>query len=496
MADQESDSHSAVSAAASRCLRHITGTNVLGGVGMPLSSRSSLAEQAWELLQRREQAGAYRIVNIKDPLRLRRWYNLEVVAKHCKGLSWGAYFCLAWDLASVFTLMVAALVTSKYFLIAGLLVLFLLAVLQVGLRRAVLSPIFMLVPEGSSLFGLADHQRSALCFNLVHVILKTMCLMLAVSAFQSTSDTFSSFRCYGESEQDCSEAPDFLQSMCREGKFSAPDYISCTQQHDLWLEGNCNFNAAYCPLYDQFFSEPESSSSTSLNDRLTDEGSRAGGFFLYLGLMFGPFLCFGGSLWWAVTVVVLKKKCPWAAAPSPALREEVAAETQRRLKEFDPNKASMTGRAWILFDFGCFVFDIGTDFNTLLTYAATNNTAFFFVQAALLILAMMTQCRFGFRRVWTSFQESFAVGKRSDAFMEMTRMEKSCEAPLAMLLQYYAFWFLVSSPYAVFTAAFGMALSFRGMVSGSYELIHLSVADKLYHSAVEPEPEEKPTASG
>eukprot|EP00439_Symbiodinium_sp_Y106_P061436 s888_g9.t1 len=50
------DSHSAVSAAASRCLRHITGTNVLGGVGMPLSSRSSLAEQAWELLQRREQA--------------------------------------------------------------------------------------------------------------------------------------------------------------------------------------------------------------------------------------------------------------------------------------------------------------------------------------------------------------------------------------------------------------------------------------------------------
>ena len=34
---------------------------------------------------------------------------------------------------------------------------------------------------------------------------------------------------------------------------------------------------------------------------------------------------------------------------------------------------------------------------------------------------------------------------RSDAFMEMTRMEKSCEAPLAMLLQYYAFWFLVSS---------------------------------------------------
>ncbi|CAE7562905.1 unnamed protein product [Symbiodinium necroappetens] len=420
----------------------------------------------------------------------------EVVAKHCKGLSWGAYFCRAWDLASVFTLMVAAVVTSNYVLIAGLLVLFLLAVVRVGLRRTVLSPIFMLVPEGSSIFGLADHQRSARCFNLVHVILKTMCLMLAVYAFLSTSDTFSSFRCYGESGQDCSQAPDFLQSMCRDGNFSAPDYISCTEQHDFWLEGNCNVNAAYCPFY-HLFGEPESSPSSSLNDQLTDAGSQLGGLFLYLSLMVGPFLCFGGSLCWAVTVVVLHKKCPWAAPPSPTLREEVAAETQRRLTEFDPNKASMTGRAWILFDFGCFVFDIGTDFNTLLTYAATNNTAFFFAQAFLFLLALMTQCRFGFRRVWTSFQESFAVGKRSDAFMEMTRMEKSCEAPLAMLLQYYAFWFLVSSRYAVFTAAFGMALSFRGMVSGSYELIHLSVADKLYHSqAVQPEPEEKPTASG
>ena len=112
--------------------------------------------------------------------------------------------------------------------------------------------------------------------------------------------------------------------------------------------------------------------------------------------------------------LIRQQRCPWAAPPSPTLREEVAAETQRRLTEFDPNKASMTGRAWILFDFGCFVFDIGTDFNTLLTYAATNNTAFFFAQAFLFLLALMTQCRFGFRRVWTSFQESFAVGKRRD----------------------------------------------------------------------------------
>lgn len=91
-------------------------------------------------------------------------------------------------------------------------------------------------------------------------------------------------------------------------------------------------------------------------------------------------------------------------------------------------------------------------------------------------------------KLWNATCESLKISQSTDDLEMIMLSEKSVEAPLQLLLQFYAFPFVTSSDVAVFSYICSLLLSLKSVAEAAYWLAEL----KLHNALVTQEYESLP----
>ena len=130
--------------------------------------------------------------------------------------------------------------------------------------------------------------------------------------------------------------------------------------------------------------------------------------------------------------------------------------------------------------FGLLLVDVLSDLNCITTFFWNKHYLFGVFALLVLVASSVQQLRqSGPKVLWAEYKESLSAGYPTDRFLAFSFTEKSVEAPLSLLLQFYTFPFVTGDVWALYTFSFSMLLSLYSITDAAYALFHLDMFDEL-----------------
>ena len=418
----------------------------------------------------------------------------QVVRESAKYRSWLVSCETATTLASWLPLVIVTWFTSPLMLLPCLLLLYLAALLRMDKSPLLplCHPILLLLPVRFSAFGLRNGQHSAFQFRVLSGILRGLALVALGTmpwwypwaAYQD----FMGFCEYGygygsvNGTQDCNGLPAWLQEDCNNDILRAADFLSC--QEDSWLfAGSCRLWAASCRLSSNSYVDPMFA-LLCLVALVHHQPLEKLGFLGFTAAQHMREFYFEQvseySLefaWYIVPCLSFLVSTILQLLPTKNLAQQLQACP---VLQGDLPEASAWDRLKVHKLFCLLVVDFVSDLNCMGTFFGESTTSLVSLRSSYLWLSGMQQLRqSGPKVLWEEYQVSLSAGYPTDRFLAFSFTEKSVEAPLSLLLQFYTFPFVTGDLWAVYSFSFSMLLSLYTITDAAYVLIHLDMFDEL-----------------
>eukprot|EP00438_Fugacium_kawagutii_P021364 Skav220326 [mRNA] locus=scaffold972:275191:276114:- [translate_table: standard] len=234
-------------------------------------------------------------------------------------------------------------------------------------------------------------------------------------------------------------------------------YADCLGRLPWYFRGICNMRAGQCyqdalPQWARFVA--------------------AGG-----PMAFGPFLALPASL---LLSYCISKAMDAEGLEISRSEETESSEDESALVDINSKESEdvtvFKRLKFFTFDLFPFVFDVFLDLNGILQFILTGNFQFAIVSTGIFAMSIAQQLRRGIlHKFWQAAIESMHRAHATDDLEVIMLSEKSVEAVTQLMLQYYAFYFVTSSEFAVWSFLFSMALSLRSVADAVYYLIELDL---------------------
>ena len=371
--------------------------------------------------------------------------------------SWVVFITIVFEIMSHLMVMVAAWVSTAYVIPVYLLLHFLIAtqVTDLSVRRLLEAPLLWLFPSSRLVSSRPRAARSArLCSWLLRWAMFGIVLTGRDVWVEYVHD--GDYICYNDPRHSCQGLPPWLQTpqyktWWHGGSPSCladPEvYGSCLTELPWFTRSYCNAQAGYCAVL-------------ALPLWLRDLSRYVLAVGPVLGLVVG-------------TLLNLCTCCCKQLAEVPGT--QVATMNTVTGEVGWVKKASYT-----LMIVGPFYLDVILDMNGILQYVLTGNFMFSAGSAIIFFTSLHQQvARGAVQKLWNATLESVKLGQSTDDLEVIMLSEKSVEAPLQLLLQFYAFPFVTSSDAAVFSFICSLLLSFKSVAEATYWLAELKLHDAI-----------------
>lgn len=125
---------------------------------------------------------------------------------------------------------------------------------------------------------------------------------------------------------------------------------------------------------------------------------------------------------------------------------------------------------------GLFLLDYLTDLNTIWVFFSLKHYRFAIIMAAVYVRSFVASLGHGgvFRLIGEA-RKSYELGVYTDDYLALIDIEQGIEAIPALLMQFYAFPWMISDPYSNFSFVMSVGLSFKAISEVVYERYHLGV---------------------
>ena len=336
---------------------------------------------------------------------------------------------------------IAAWLTTAYIMLPYLAIHFAMAASRSSLREAIKAPLTWLVPEGGS--TLHTSRCYAWVFYLVSYVLRGGCFVV-VLVLRGTSTGL-----LGGEGIACDALPPWLrhpwwssEATCQ---VNGNAYNHCLKELPWWRGGYCNYVAATLgSSFDMF--RP-----------------------LFFRVLFSPL------------IALMLALVAWPLWPNAGQVEENGQMLPVGHAQIKPREPpSKWSQAMVAKDIGAFCFDILSDLNGIGTFIYTGNFQFAGFSGLVFAWSFGQQLATGgFRNFCQEAANSWSEGCLTDGLRRLTLTEKSVEAPLQLLVQYFSFLYVTSNDYAVLSFSVSMLLSLSSVVDAAYTLMELNFLPEL-----------------
>eukprot|EP00434_Breviolum_minutum_P033035 symbB.v1.2.029227.t1/scaffold3174.1/size61966/3 len=398
---------------------------------------------------------------------------------------WSIYFFTWLDVWSHLAVVFAAWWSTAYILVPYFAVHFAMAASRSGARQAIKAPLTWLVPEGGSTVGTSGCYPWV--FYAVSYALRGGCsIPLALKIIDTYAFSIGAFDILGSyrlpytgisnslnGPRDCEGLPFWLrrpwwssEATCT---VTASSYHRCFEKLFWWQEGFCNFYAAQQGTTFYF--------SLGWASKLANGVTFSPVCALVLALLAWTLWALGRCLvccWFCL--------CPDKAVPVEESRHMLPVDHQMKLRE-PPWK--LLSQAKVAKDVIFFCLDLLFDLNGIVAFVWTGNFCFAAFSAVAFALSLGQQLATdGFGSFYQEARESLSEGRLTDGLRRLTLTEKSVEAPLQLLVQFFSFMYVSSSDYALVSFAVSMLLSLYSVVDAAYMLMELNLLPSLQEVSV------------
>ena len=155
----------------------------------------------------------------------------------------------------------------------------------------------------------------------------------------------------------------------------------------------------------------------------------------------------------------------------------IVYHAQIKPRKKPPSKWS---QAKVANDIGFFCIDILSDLNGIAAFIWTGNFQFAGFSVLVFALSFGQQLATGgFRTFCQEAANSLSEGCLTDELRRLTLTEKSVEAPLQLLIQFFSFLYVTFSDYAVLSFSVSMLVSLYSVVDAAYTLMELNLLREL-----------------
>ena len=369
---------------------------------------------------------------------------------------WFIYFFTWVDLWSHLIVVTAAWSSTAYILLPYLAIHFAMAASRSSLWEAMKAPLTWLAPEGGS--TLHTSGCYAWVFYLVSYTLRIGCIL-------AIGDPTPVWRFFNRGDESiaCDGLPPWLRHPWWSSEATCPvnakGYNECLESLPWWRAGLCNIMAA--------------------RRRVSFLQKKDMGFVVCVGSGSGisPLLALGLAVvaWtlWAVFRCLV-----WCASLGLEENGQMVIVYHAQIKPKKP--PSKWSQAKVANDVGFFCIDILSDLNGIGTFIWTGNFQFAGFSALVFALSFGQQLATGgFHTFCQEAANSLSEGCLTDELRRLTLTEKSVEAPLQLLIQFFSFLYVTFSDYAVLTFSVSMLVSLYSVVDAAYTLMELNLLREL-----------------
>ena len=369
--------------------------------------------------------------------------------------SWVVFITIVFEILSHLLVMVAAWFSTAYLIPVYLLGQFFIATRATDLsgRQLLEAPLLWLFPSSR----LVSSSRPCVARGARLCSWALRWAMLGVVVMVMSDDSWKKFAhfCHDDPSHSCQGLPSWLQTpqyktwwrggspTCRA---NPETYGSCLTELPWFTRSYCNMVAGLCAVW---------------------------------ALSFWVKLVSFGIILWPFQGLVLGTLLDLCTCCCKQLAE--VPGTQAATIDSATGEAGWVKQAsYTLMIVGPFYLDVILDMNGILQYLLTGNFMFSAGSAIIFFTSLHQQVSRGaFQKLWNATLESVKLGQSTDDLQKIMLSEKSVEAPLQLLLQFYAFPFVTSSRVAVYSFAFSLLLSLKSVAEATYWLAELKLHDAL-----------------
>ena len=384
----------------------------------------------------------------------------EAKELHGEGRLWSIYLFTWLDVWSHLVVVTAAWFSTAYILVPYLAVHFAMAANRSGAPQAIMTPLTWLVPEGGSTLGTRG------CYPWVYYSVSYALRVGCFMAFMKVDFSFKTGIARTDSSNchDCEGLPFWLRRPWWSTEAICPvtpsSYHRCFEEAQWSEEGFCNTDAA---MKGAIFNVGHNTRNLSI------------------GVVFSPiFVVVLALLAWTCWALGRCLACCWGCL---GCGKAVQVEESHHINPWCPMKSrepSKFSQAMVAKAIGLFCFDYLLDLNGIVAFVWTGNFHFAVYSCLVFSLSLAQQLATGgFGSFYQDARDSLAEGRLTDGLRRLTLTEKSLEAPLQLLIQYYSFLYASSSDYAVVSFAVSMLLSLYSVVDAAYSLMELNLLPSL-----------------
>ncbi|CAE7367058.1 unnamed protein product [Symbiodinium sp. CCMP2592] len=401
----------------------------------------------------------------------RRAPTLEKRAPWCT--KW-AYMTIVLEVLAWLTVPIVSFLTTPGYLVYVFGWLLLVAICREGVAAVVKDPILLCFRRG------AIPSWSFRCFTIAlrfFIIVSPLEVFnphinhstTIPAALERVNKDFKSSRGLG---QNCSVVPEWLQPICKEGRFPVSAYTECVEKLPSNLRGFCNAKA--CTV-NKFGDGP------------------------FYTVIVGPMLAlFGLCICYALEACFYALEACYrccrsyfcddapSSSDSEVDDEEKIGLMQRlagaillalQVKEDDSEVTRMVKKIWIAKDIFLVAADVLLDSNCVLTFFQTGHHLFGTAALAILLWSLGQQLvSHSLQDLYSEAVASIGAGMLSDGFLRMTRTEQSVEAPLSLVLQVYTCPYVtVTSTWALLTFVPSIVLSICTISEAVFKLLYVDM---------------------
>ena len=404
---------------------------------------------------------------------------------------WLIYFFICLDLWSHLVVVMAAWLSTAYIMLPYLAIHFAMAARRSSPTEAIKAPLTWLVPEGGS--TLHTSGCYAWAFYLVSYMLRGGCVVVmgvigAGVFFPQLGALLALFSPYDYrmipmprkhwfSGNACDGLPPWLRHPWWSSEATCPvngkSYNRCLETRPWWRGGRCNYVAANTGISVEMF-EPMVAGAI---------GSPL--IALYLAVV-------AWSLWAMFRCLAWCCACLCRGNAGQVEENGQKPPVDHAQPKQPPSKwwseaMVMWSQAMVMWpqakvakDIGAFCFDILSDLSGIGTFIYTGNFQFAGFSGLVFALSFGQQLATGgFRTFRQEAANSWSEGCLTDGLRRLTLTEKSVEAPLQLLVQFFSFLYVTSNDYAVISFSVSMLLSLSSVVDAAYTLMELNLLPEL-----------------
>ena len=171
---------------------------------------------------------------------------------------------------------------------------------------------------------------------------------------------------------------------------------------------------------------------------------------------------------------------PGTIRTDPDLRTKVQQRTElvKGRMELRLLERSRKDRVKQDFEFVLFFIDLLSDLTCIVQFSLNGYPEFALAQTVIVVLSLVSELVRGSPcTLFEAVLDSHRLGYPTDAYSSIVRSEKTIEAPLSLLLQYYSAFYLNGTPLTFLSTCASMTLSVWGVTKGAYEQLHLALAE-------------------